>query len=760
MTRWIDPQPNAVGALSALGISPLIEGILLRRGISNPSDARAFLHPESLAPTAFPGIERMVERLQIASRDEEAICVWGDFDVDGQTSTALLVEALRLVGARVGYHVPIRSTEGHGVHLTSLKRVLDGGARLVLTCDTGITAHEAVDYANGRGAQFLITDHHDPDETLPHAYATINPKLLPESHALGSLAGVGVAYKLAEAMLSAKGLDPAALLDLVALGLIADVALLRAETRALAHLGIRRLQRTDRLGLQVLAQQAEADLRTLTEETIGFVLAPRLNALGRLGDANAAVELMLTQDPMRGRVLATQIEALNTQRSLLTDQVYQAVEGRIATDGSLLHQPVLMLEYASWPAAVLGIVASRLVERYRKPAVLLARGDGDVWRGSARSIEGLHITRAIAENRAMLLSFGGHPMAAGLSVHSEQLPKFRSAMQHTVERLLSVAQIQDQVLHIDKWISLGDPSLDLAEELAQLAPFGAGNPIPVLATRSVRVRASRPLGRAKEHRKLVIVDNGGARTEVLWWNAGKQDIPAGRFDIAYSIRPATFRGARMVALTLVDFRMQEETPLGVTSEPVEVIDLRGSATPELPPDCLVWAEAMQPTIGVDRSRLRPARQLAIWTSPPGRAELVSALNAVRPRTVYLIGRRPDVPGTPEATLSRLAGLAKFALQRREGQTKVPELAAACAQKELTVRIGLEWLAAAGHLRVKALDDVVEIGKGSGETDRALQEELSAGLRSLVEETAAYRAHFETADAHSLIQGLGPAINKD
>ncbi|MFH1186449.1 MAG: DHH family phosphoesterase [Chloroflexota bacterium] len=167
MIRWIDPQPSTAGALSALGLSPLVEGILLRRGISDVSDAHAFLHPESVAPTPFPGIERMVERLQAALRDEEAICIWGDFDVDGQTATALLVEALRLVGARVGYYVPIRRTEGHGVQISSLKRILDGGVRLVLTCDTGITAHDAISYAKGRGAQFLITDHHDPDETLP-----------------------------------------------------------------------------------------------------------------------------------------------------------------------------------------------------------------------------------------------------------------------------------------------------------------------------------------------------------------------------------------------------------------------------------------------------------------------------------------------------------------------------------------------------------------------------------------------------------------
>jgi len=758
VTLWINPQSSTPSALSSLGLSPLVEGILLRRGIGDVGSARAFLHPESVAPVPFPGIERMVERLRTALREKETICVWGDFDVDGQTSTALLVEVLRVLGARVSYHIPIRGTEGHGVHLSSLKKILENGASLLLTCDTGTTAHEAVSFAKARGAHFLITDHHDPDETLPDAYAVINPKLLPESHPLANLAGVGVAYKLAEALLHTQGVDPTTLLDLVALGLIADMASLRAETRALAHRGIGILRGTDRLGLRVLAQQSQADLETLTEETIGFVLAPRLNALGRLSDANLAVELLLSQDPVRVQVLVAQIEGLNTQRRLLTEQVYQAVDERITSDASLLRQPILMLEHASWPAGVLGIVASRLVERYRKPAILLTRGVDEVWHGSGRSIDGLHITQAIAMNREMLLSFGGHPMAAGLSIRSEQLPQFRLAIQRTAELLLSAAQIEEEVLHIDQWTSFGDHSLELAEDLEQLAPFGVGNPIPVLATRDVQVRSAKQLGPAQEHRKLVVVDPGGAQAEVLWWSAGKVGTPTTKFDIAYSMRPMNFQGERRIALTLIDIRMQEEKPIDVTAEQVAVIDLRRSTKPALPPDCLVWAEGAQPPIGVDRFRLRPARQLAIWTSPPGRAELLSAIAAVRPQTVYLIGRKPDVPETLEEFLTRLAGMTKYALRHHDGHTKISELASACAQKELTVRIGLEWLAAGGHVNVKTNGDAVELDPGSGKADRPLQAELAAGVRSLIEESAAYRAFFQAAQVHTLIQGRAATIN--
>ena len=425
MTRWIDPQPAALGALSSLGLPPLVERILLARGIADVEAARRFLHPDAAATTPYPGIQPLVDRVQRAIRDGQSICVWGDFDVDGQTSTAVLVQALQLLGARVSFHVPVRSTEGHGVHIPTLQRILDGGAQLVITCDTGITAHEAVAYARDRGVDVLITDHHDLGETLPDAHAIIDPKMLPPGHPLADLAGVGVAYKLAEALLQSQDLDPAPLLDLVAMGLVADLAMLKAETRLLTQRGILGLRKTERLGLRLLAEQAGAQLDGLTEETIGFALAPRLNALGRLGDANAAVDLMLTQDEVRGRVLALQLEGLNTQRRLLTAQVYRAAEEQLVADPALLRQPILLLEQPSWPGGVLGIVASRLVERYRKPALLLSRGADDVWRGSARSIEGLHITQAIAANREKLLGFGGHPMAAGLSIHDENLPDFR-----------------------------------------------------------------------------------------------------------------------------------------------------------------------------------------------------------------------------------------------------------------------------------------------------------------------------------------------
>ena len=377
MTRWLDPHPVEIPALfSDLNLPPLIAQTLVRRGVSGIDAARAFLHPDSIPSIPFPEIENAVECIILAMRSNESICVWGDFDVDGQTSTTLLVQTLQALGANVTYYIPIRGKESHGVYIESLKPIIDNGAKLIITCDTGITAHEAIDYASSRGVDVVVTDHHDLGDTLPNAKAFVNPKLLSQNHPLANLAGVGVAYKLAEALSTNnqnQKSNIANLLDLVALGLIADVALLKGETRTLAQKGIQALRNTNRLGLKMMAELAGANLETLTEETIGFTFAPRLNALGRLSDANPAVELLLTQDPVRARILAAQIEGLNTQRRLLTSQVYTAAEAQIHDDLSLLNEPAIILSHRDWPGGVVGIVANKLVERYHKPALSINR---------------------------------------------------------------------------------------------------------------------------------------------------------------------------------------------------------------------------------------------------------------------------------------------------------------------------------------------------------------------------------------------------
>ena len=756
MTRWLDPQPIDIPAsFQDLGLTPLIAQTLLRRGIDSPVEAEAFLYPEKNPPVQFPNIEEVVDLIQAAIHSGDKICVWGDFDVDGQTSTALLVQTLQALNANVVYYVPVRGRESHGVHIESLKPIIENGAKLLLTCDTGITAHEAIDYANSHGLTVIVTDHHDLGETLPNAKAIINPKLLPENHPLRNLAGVGVAYKLAEALISnsqsfdfAQGKSPITnyqLLDLVALGLIADVALLQNETRSLAKQGIEQLRNTNRIGLRVMAELAGASFDSLTEETIGFTFAPRLNALGRLADANPAVELLITDNPARARVLAAQIEGLNAQRRMLTKQVFDSAEAQLNENPKLLNEPVIVLSHPNWPGGVVGIVANKLVDRYHKPAILFNESDDGILRGSARSIEGLHITDAIATQKEILLGFGGHPMAAGMSLKKDDLPAFRRGLAKAVERQLGEIAFEEPTLQLDAWLALSDLSLDLADSLELLAPFGAGNPQLTLATRNVTLKSAIALGKTKEHIRLNVEDENGEVSSFLWWGGAGEELPPTntKFDIAYTLRGTSFRGQRQVTLQFKEFRVTEERAVEVRESKLDIRDMRlQPATLNLQPSTLIWAEGPDRSAGVNRLDLTQADELTIYTTPPSPAELRKALEIVKPKIVYVFAR-PPAEQKPDEFLTYLAGLCKFVLNQRRGKTTVSELAAASAARDSAVQLGLEWLAAGGQLTVSIEDDAVLLSKETQEKNPYLQAELFIALRGVLNETSAYRNYFRT-----------------
>ncbi len=753
MRTWRDAAAADTTSLEELQLEPILAKALARRGLIRPDAARDFLHPADshrARPSDLPGVTEAAARIATALDRRESICVWGDFDVDGQTATALLVQTLGALGISPSYYVPVRAREGHGVHTGSLGTLIDRGAQLVVTCDTGISAHEAVEYARGRGVDFVITDHHEPVRTLPKAAAIANPHFLSSDHLLANLTGVGVAYELATALFEERGLGSDSLLDLVALGLIADVALLRGETRTLAKLGIEALRRTSRIGLQALADLSRTDLKELTEETIGFELAPRLNAVGRLGDANEAVDFLLTQDPVRANVLAVQIEGLNVRRRLLTEQVFGAAQEQLSMDPSLLGPPVLILKHPTWPGGVLGIVASKLVEQYQKPTILLSGAEDGSLRGSARSIEGVDITAAIAANEGYLRAFGGHAMAGGLSIDAENLPLFRRNVEKTVGAMLQEGRVPEPGLEIEEWIGLDQLSLDLADQLEPLAPYGAGNPQPVFATARLHLVSERQIGRSGLHRRLRVADEHGIEQEVLWWNSAQEEAPKGLFDLAYAIRPSSFGGERHLELELQDVRPVAEATTEVAAPKPEIFDFRGRPSAvRLPSECIIWAEGADKARGSDRFHLHPSAEFAIWTAPPSRADLRSALEVVRPRRIYLVGVCPPA-GRVDAFLSHLAGMAKYAVNQRGGRASVSALAAATGHRELTVRLALEWLAAAGHIGLAVGDDDVKILPGGSASDRVIQDELLSGVRSLLEETSAYRDHFVRAIPTALL----------
>jgi len=552
----------------------------------------------------------------------------------------------------------------------------------------------------------------------------------------------------------------------VALGIVADVAVQTGDTRYLLQRGLEALRHTERLGLRVMMETAELDPAWLSEEHIGFVLGPRLNALGRLADANVAVELLTTDNLGRARILAAELEGLNAQRKLLCDQVFQAAQAQIERDPSFLEHSALVLSHPSWPAGVIGIVASRLAERYHRPTILIATPPGELGRGSARSIEGVNITAAIAAQREMLVRFGGHPMAAGLTIDSEEIPEFRRALSRTVSEMLADPKGFPKPLgslQIDDYLSLADLSLDLVEDLERLAPFGPGNPPLTLVSKRLSLTSHSTVGRTGEHLQLIVEDEEGTAQRVVWWQGAGWPLPQGRFDLAYVVRASNYRGQRDIQVEWVDAcPIEEPRPEGFPKTlrvSIEVVDYRREPSPHkllerlrAREDAQVWSEAKAraEVAGQGRYELKQSKALIIWTTPPSPAELRTVLEKVAPETVYLFGIDPGLDH-PETFLKRLAGLTRYALNSHQGRANVSTLAAATAQRETTVRQGMAWLAARGHLVVLGEDDdEIQLAEGSHVVDPKGFQKPFGSLKTLLEETAAYRAHFGRADKESLI----------
>lgn len=769
MKRWLEPEPVAVPPALAefVGGHPLVAETLVRRGVKTVEAARAFLNADAYTPTpptALPNLALAIDRIERAIHAGETICVWGDFDVDGQTATTVLVATLRDLGARVTHYIPVRATESHGIKVPALERVLDQGAQLILTCDTGIDANEAIAYAASRGVEVIVTDHHELPSELPSAYAIVNPHLLPPAHPLASLPGVGVAYKLAEALYARAGrVDEAAKhLDLVALGIVADVAVLDGDTRYLLQRGLAALRQTERLGLQELMKLARINPAYVSEEHIGFALAPRLNALGRMDDANVIVDFLTTTDLTQARIFASELEALNDRRKMLGDQVFAAAQDQIAQNPALLEDAALVLAAPEWPVGVIGIVANRLVEQYHRPAVLIAISPEGVGHGSARSVEGCHITEALATQHDLLRSYGGHAMAAGLSLLAEDIPAFRRGLARAVTVQIGAAPAQP-TLQIDGYVPLAELSLDLLGDLERLAPFGPGNPSLTLATRNVRVTAHRPLGRDGRHLLLSVEDTGGIAQQVVWWRWDGAALPEGVFDLAYTTRVNDFRGQRELQIVWEDTREVVPSIAGVVVErpQLELVDYRREPHPLTllkplltAPDLQIWREGPSAVNipGGDRHELAPATTLVIWTLPPGPDVLHAALAKVSPTKVYLFSATAGLEQL-EPFLKYVAGVAKYALKSTGGRVDIPRVAALTANRESAVRLALAWLEAQGHITIVAeAADSVLLHAGGDRIDQ-YADRIAARLGALLDEVSAYRRYFMQAEVEVLRMSL-------
>ncbi len=512
-------QASELGA--ALGVGPLVAQLLINRGVTSVARGREFLGRDLTAlhdPYLMRDMAAAVDRIRAALGRREKIVIYGDYDADGQTATALLMRGLRHWAhspGLVAYYLPHRLEEGYGLHRDALA-LLAEEAGLVITVDCGISAVDEIAYAKGLGLDIIVTDHHEPGHVLPPAAAVLNPKQPGCPYPFKDLAGVGVAFKLLQALGLAQD-KWAALLDLVALGTVADLVPLQGENRILAHHGLRRLAKTDNLGLRALLEVSE--VKQPNAGDLGFRLGPRLNAAGRLGDPARGVRLLITEDEEEAKDLSLKLHLENGLRQELEEKVVDAAIA--AVQRYRLHERSALVVWGQgWHPGVIGIAASRLVEHYYLPTIVLSIEAGEAT-GSARSIAGLDLYDTLVECSHLLSRFGGHPMAAGLSLSEQNLVAF----QRTFEELCAARLGPEDYLpklYIDGRAGLGDITPDLIRGLEDLEPHGIGNPGPLLQA-DVAVTATRAVGRANEHLQLTVQDKTGALPAIAFSAGDEQD---------------------------------------------------------------------------------------------------------------------------------------------------------------------------------------------------------------------------------------------
>jgi single-stranded-DNA-specific exonuclease len=534
------PRADARGLAAALGVSETTASVLVRRGYREPEHARAFLEAADPGhdPFLLGAVGEACAAIRRAIDAGHRICVHGDYDVDGICATALAVSVLRSLGAEVAWHLPSRFEEGYGVSGETLARLADEGFGLVLTVDCGITAVEEVAEAKARGLDVVVTDHHRPGETLP-ACPVVAPR--PSEYPFRDLCGTGVVYKLLRALAPDGNLGEH--LDLVALATVGDVVPLLDENRFLVTAGLRRLARTTKPGLRALMRVAHVDPATVDAGMLGFRLAPRINAAGRLGHPGAALELLLTDDPAQAERLAGELERLNRDRQAVEDRILREAARQVAEwPEAKRRRRGYVIAGEGWHRGVIGIGASRLVERFHRPVVLLAPTD-EGWVGSGRSIPAFDLHGALAACSEHLTRWGGHRAAAGLSLRPEEVEGFGAAFGAHADMCLAEEDLAPTTV-VDALVDGRDLTLDLCEELARLAPFGLGNPSVTLLTTGCELAELGAVGDGK-HLKLAVVANGARSGAIAFGQGERLDRyrRPGRYDVAFRLDANQWNGA-------------------------------------------------------------------------------------------------------------------------------------------------------------------------------------------------------------------------
>lgn len=554
---------------TALSVHPIVAKLLVNRGITTVAAGAAFLHgtlDTLLDPFGLKGMAEAVAAIEKALAAQEPIVVYGDYDVDGITATSLLYRFLKKCDAKVSYYIPERQSEGYGLNAEALEHIIEQGAKLVITVDCGISSHDIVAGVKDR-LPMIITDHHTAPETIPDSVAVINPKQPGCLYKDKNLSGVGVAFKLCQALwLKRTGEPYLDDLDIVALGTVADVVPLIGENRVIVEAGLCKMNDAPNLGIAALIDVAGLNEKTITAGHIGFTLAPRLNAAGRVTHATRAVELLTTTDPATAQAVAEELQATNLERQAIERAIHEAARLDVVNQGDGADK-VIVVAGEGWHPGVIGIVASRLVEEFYKPTMVISIHDG-IGKGSCRSIENCNIYEALKSAEDLLLQFGGHHQAAGFSIAEANIPALR-------ERLTSYCQehLTDEdyvpIVDIDATMTTSDVTVALIDQISTLEPYGMGNSTPIFALPNVTVRDVYLMGHQKNHCKIILDGPGDTVLDAIAWQgeAYQSEIyPGEAVRIAFSLQKNEWQGRITPQLIIQDISLLKPQRAKLTTE--------------------------------------------------------------------------------------------------------------------------------------------------------------------------------------------------
>jgi len=572
LTEWktasVDAESSALLARE-LSVPMPVAKVLVSRGYGSPAAAQDFLNPQLSKlgdPFSLPGMEVAVARTWSAIEQGSSILVYGDYDVDGVCSTALVVSVLRELGARVSPFLPHRMNDGYGLSTDTLRRCLDTyHPGLIITVDCGTGSNEAVKMAQNEGVDVIVTDHHEAEGEPAEALALVNPKFGADDLSR-TLAGAGVAFKFCHALVKqgmqanreeANRIDLRTFMDLVAIATVADVVPLVGENRILVRHGLARLNQAPRPGISALLEIAGLE-RDVEATHIGFVIGPRLNAAGRLGGANAALELLLSDDHGESRQWANELDAANRERREIEDRIFKDASAEIDANFDAERTFGVVVGKEGWHVGTIGIVAARLCTRFYRPSIVIGFNEDGKGRGSCRSIDRVDILEVLRDCDDLLITYGGHKMAAGLELELRQYESFRERFNTAcASRLEDVPMVPVQ--HVDAWIRMGEADQMLVDALDSLRPLGAGNPTPIWGVRNVRLAAPpKRVGRENQHLKMTVA-KGGSQLEAIGFNLGPIKPPAGDIDMVFQLNENTFRGRTMLQMNVKDLRPSSDS---------------------------------------------------------------------------------------------------------------------------------------------------------------------------------------------------------